>query len=154
MVRRSKMLNRACTCVQDGWRIYINHSVADNADLTSASNANPWSFLQTSPCKRPRKTSPASSGWLASGFSPVRVGISFLPFSNPFRNMLYYNMLQNVPWSASTWLSWGTLCIKTFKTLTFSGCLSRWETLKIRVPRDSQQNHVWTVSAKPALQSI
>jgi hypothetical protein len=56
--------------------------------------------------------------------------------------MLYYNTLQNVPWSAFSWLSWGTLCIKTLKTLTFSGRVNRWEPLKISVSRDSQQNHV------------
>ena len=46
------------------------------------------------------------------------------------------------------------MCIKTIKTLTFSGSVSRWEPLKIRVPRDSQQNHIRTASAKSAVQSI
>jgi hypothetical protein len=142
---------------------YYQPYVSENADLTSASNANPWFVLLTSLCERPektyacvrpRKTSPASSGWLTSGFSPVRGGRSFLPSSNPFCNMLYYNMLQNVPWSASSWLSWGTLCIKPLKTLTFSRLVSRWEPLKISIPRDSQQNRVWTVSAKSASQSV
>jgi hypothetical protein len=68
--------------------------------------------------------------------------------------MLYYNILQNVPLSAFSWLSWGTLCIKTFKTLTFSGRVSRWEPLKISAHRDSQQKRVWMASAKKASQSV
>ena len=54
--------------------------------------------------------------------------------------MLYYNILQNVPFSAFSWLSLGTLCIKPLKTLTFSERVSRWEPLKISAHRDSQQN--------------
>ena len=59
-----------------------------------------------------------------------------------------------MPQNAFPWLSLGALCIKTIKTLTFSGSVSRWESLKIRVLRDSQQNHILTASAKSAPQSI
>ena len=59
-----------------------------------------------------------------------------------------------MPLSAFSWLSWETLCIKTLKTLIFSGIVSRWETLKISAHRDSQQNHVRRVSAKWASQSV
>ena len=95
---------------------------------------------------------PALGGWRPGFLPSEKAQVSSRP-----KPQMQYAVLQCIieyTQSASPWLSWGALCIKTIKTLTLSGSVSRWETLKISVPRDSQPNHVRMASAKKASQSV
>jgi hypothetical protein len=158
----TRMWNRAYMYVQPGWRIFINHSVAENADPTLDSDASPpgsfsTSLLANGPGKlmpdegRGKPLPPALGGW-RPGFLP---SVKAKVFSRPQnQGIVHYILSRNAPLRASPGGLGDTVYQDIIKTAFLLKMESQGDAGNKHITRPLLSDHVWWAWARSTLQSL